>query len=178
MNKFIIITVLVSVIIVSSLFIGELFKKATGKSKLKSQANKNLLVIFILTVQSSYSRNIEEPVKNVPDTIQFWIPLNIQEIWRIRTYAIDHDIHVYQVKLNQSLDSPVNFAVQSTQKSYSDIIKEVRVIEIIEVNNTDEVKNAFAKANLPPNLELKGPIVFWNPDNAKYKSISTPMQVK
>jgi hypothetical protein len=53
------------------------------------------LVLAILTTESSYAQNVERAATAVPDTIQFW--LTPEKQWRIRTYAIDHDIHVYGV---------------------------------------------------------------------------------
>ena len=59
---------------------------------------RGILLPAVLTVKSSYSREIETALENaddVPDTLQGWF--GNSGSWRIRTYALDHDIHAYQV---------------------------------------------------------------------------------
>ncbi len=59
---------------------------------------RGILLPAVLTVKSSYSREIETALENaddVPDTLQGWFGNGGS--WRIRTYALDHDIHAYQV---------------------------------------------------------------------------------
>ena len=53
------------------------------------------LILFILNVESSYAQNIERPRETHPDTIQFlWVD---GEAWRIKTYAVDRDVHVWSL---------------------------------------------------------------------------------
>jgi hypothetical protein len=57
---------------------------------------KATLVIFFLTVQSSYSDNSEEAAtEQAFDTVQFFQSENSG--WRIRTYARDQDVHVWSL---------------------------------------------------------------------------------
>jgi hypothetical protein len=59
---------------------------------------KGTLLLTILNIQSSCARDLEETVVDascVPDTLQWWI--GSEEAWRIRTYALDHDIHTYSI---------------------------------------------------------------------------------
>ena len=52
------------------------------------------LVIFFLTVKSSYSADTEEPATDEAfDTIQFFE--SGTGGWRIKTYAMDQDVHVW-----------------------------------------------------------------------------------
>ena len=50
-------------------------------------------------MKSSYSHEIEADLEknadDVPDTLQWWF--GNAASWQIRTYALDHDIHAYQV---------------------------------------------------------------------------------
>ena len=57
--------------------------------------NAFTLILAVLTVESSYLQEVERPTKNVPDTVQFWFTPDSQ--WRIKTFAIDHDIHVHRI---------------------------------------------------------------------------------
>ena len=57
--------------------------------------NAFTLVLAILTVESSYVQEIERPATRVPDTVQFWFAP--ESDWRIKTFAIDHDIHAYRI---------------------------------------------------------------------------------
>lgn len=59
---------------------------------------RGILVLAVLSVKSSYSRNLEIALQredDVPDTLQWW--LGRDACWRILTYALDHDIHTYFV---------------------------------------------------------------------------------
>jgi hypothetical protein len=51
--------------------------------------------LAILTTESSYAQELEQAATAVPDTLQFWLAPESQ--WRIRTDAVDHDVHVYDV---------------------------------------------------------------------------------
>src|SRR5216684_2122170 len=54
-----------------------------------------ILVLALLTVESSYTQNIERPASKTPDTLQFWIAPD--GTWRIKTYAIDEDVHIHRL---------------------------------------------------------------------------------
>lgn len=54
-----------------------------------------ILIVGLLIIQSSFIENYEKEAENVPDTVQFW--LTNESAWRIRTYAPDHDIHIYSM---------------------------------------------------------------------------------
>lgn len=54
----------------------------------------NKLLVFQLAVQSSYTDNVEhEADGNQFDTVQWWF--SESETWRIKTFAIDQDIHTH-----------------------------------------------------------------------------------
>ena len=73
------------------------------------------LIVAILSIESSYLDEVERPVKDVPDTVQFWLTSASQ--WRIKTYAIDHDIHVHRLGGEQSATRlSVDFAKRNIEK--------------------------------------------------------------
>lgn len=60
-------------------------------------ATAGTFVIGILTIASSHKDNVAQPATKVPDTVQFWLPGS--SAWRLRTYAVDHDVHTYAMGL-------------------------------------------------------------------------------
>lgn len=131
------------------------------------------LVLTILTVQSSYLREVEEPLNDaavVPDTIQWWIAPSGS--WRIRTYALDHDIHTYSVG---DVNGLTDLALANAQKHYGDVIRSQHVIEFRDCLDAAEMSAAFREAGLEPRLEVAaGRFAFWKPDEGKYHTQSEP----
>ena len=79
------------------------------------------LLLAILRIKSSYSRNIElrlEETDGVPDTVQWWFDNN--GCYRIRTYALDHDIHVWDI--GHSPKATLELARTNNSKHYADVI--------------------------------------------------------
>ena len=131
------------------------------------------LVLTILTVQSSYLREVEEPLgvsAGLPDTIQWWVaPMGS---WRIRTYAIDHDIHTHSLG---TADNLVELALENVQRHYGDVIQSQHIIELANCLNTDETSRAFQAAGLKPYVEIAaGRFAFWKPDDGHYHTQSQP----
>ncbi len=135
---------------------------------------KNKLVIGILTVESSYAQSIERPSRGVPDTVQFWI--NPGQVWRIKTYATDHDIHIYDLgDLGKMKDCPTEFAQENIQKHYGDVLASSVVLEFPDVTDTNAVRRVLAQHRLNGSLEVaKAGFAFWNPDDGHYTSKTTP----
>jgi hypothetical protein len=76
---------------------------------------RGILVLAVLTIKSSYSQNVELAVSDaddVPDTIQWW--LGVGGCWRLRTYAIDHDMHSY--KIGNSSQTTLELAKQTIKR--------------------------------------------------------------
>jgi hypothetical protein len=132
------------------------------------------LVIGVLTIQSSYARNIEEAATDVPDTIQF--ALSSAGNWRVRTYAMDHDIHTYDLggpAYAQRLDE--RFAVDHIKKHYSDVTASVSVFTFRDPSDEPVVQSVLAEHGLRGTLEVSsGGLAFYNPDGASYRTQSTP----
>ena len=135
---------------------------------------KGTLVLAILRVKSSYIAETEEPLEDgddVPDTLQWWITSD--RAFRIKTFAVDHDIHIHG--LTKGGSSIVEMAVANNSKNYGDIIARQHVIELEDCNDACAVAKAFGEAGLPASLEVEArQFAFWKPDDAEYKTQSRP----
>jgi len=135
---------------------------------------RGILVLAVLTIKSSYSQNLELAVSDaddVPDTVQWW--LGGGGCWRLRTYAIDHDIHSY--KIGNSSQTTLELAQTNNQKNFGDIIKAHHVIHFVDRADPSEVAAEFGRIGLCPRLEIStGRFAFWKPDDAVYSTKSTP----
>lgn len=131
------------------------------------------LVLTILTVQSSYLRDVEQALVSeaeTPDTIQWWIAR--AGSWRIRTYGIDHDIHTHSIGNSGNL---TDLALLNAQKHYGDVIQSQHVIDLTDALDPDAVVAAFRPTGLKPRLEIAaGRFAFWKPDEARYHTQSQP----
>jgi hypothetical protein len=133
-----------------------------------------ILVLAVLTTESSYASEIERPATAVADTVQFWF--GSSGAWRVRTYAIDHDIHVYQVGASGA--SPT-FQPQSAEahikKHYSDVLAKLVVLRFKEPNDKAEVEQILAVQGLSGTLEVApAGFAFYNPDSVQYETKSEP----
>jgi hypothetical protein len=134
------------------------------------------LVLGILTIRSSYARQIELPLgadAQVPDTLQWWITATGS--WRIRTYAIDHDIHTHQVDGNR--DDVLALAFEGNRKHYGDVLAAEHLVQFTDCQSSSEVRDKLRAIGLEPGLEVAaGRFAFWKPDDAKYSSKTSPLQ--
>jgi hypothetical protein len=132
---------------------------------------RGILFLTILAVRSSYIREIEEPLEasnDVPDTIQWWIAQSGN--WRIRTYAMDHDIHTHSIG-----EISLDFAMANTLKHYGDIIQAQYEVALDDCADQSSIEEAFRAANLNPRFDVSpNRFIFWKPDDARYHSQSTP----
>ena len=131
------------------------------------------LLLAILSVRSSYAREIEEPVQgNQPaDTVQWWISPTGN--WRIRTYAVDHDIHTHSIADSSELSA---LARANLLDHYGDVIQHQYEIVLSDTSDHAATSSAFRAAGLEPTGVEIAPdrFVFWKPDDATYRSQSTP----
>ena len=137
-------------------------------------AMQGTLVLAILTVKSSYARGIEEELAgagDLPDTLQWWI--GRETTWRIKTFALDHDIHTYSVEGGGS--ELVELARSNNLRNYGDVLGVQHVLELQDCTDRVEVERAFARIELAPRLEVAaGRFAFWKPDDAAYWSQTEP----
>ncbi len=132
------------------------------------------LVLAILSVESSYLNEVERPAKTVPDTVQFWFTPDSQ--WRIKTYAIDHDIHVHRINIaDEARRLTTEFAQNNIKKSYGDVTSEVLILEFPDPKNEAEVKRILRDKKLNGTLEeVKAGYYFYKPDSGNYHTSSKP----
>jgi hypothetical protein len=128
------------------------------------------LVIFFLTVQSSYSDNTEEPATDkVFDTVQFFE--SETGGWRIKTYATDQDVHVWS--LGDQVEDIVALARSNTEKHYRDVLSEGYILE--SDTGTDGLRRELADRGLSTHLEIsEAGFVFWSPEGTSYSTKSKP----
>lgn len=131
---------------------------------------KTILVIFFLSVQSSYSGNSELPATDDAfDTVQFYAGEGGS--WRVKTYAQDEDVHIWSLDPNAA--DIVSLARTNTEKHYGDVLAEGYVIETD--GGLDGVRRELEKRGLDANLELPpSGAVFWAPAGTRYRTKSTP----
>lgn len=131
---------------------------------------KTVLVVFFLSIQSSYSENSESAAtKAAFDTVQFYAANGIN--WRIKTYAKDQDVHIWS--LGENVTDIVALARANTEKHYADVLREGYVIETEE--GLEGVRRGLIERGLAPNLELPpSGAVFWAPEGTRYRTKSEP----
>jgi hypothetical protein len=136
--------------------------------------NKRILIIALLTIQSSYLEEMEKPAGDIPDTVQFW--LLPESAWRIKTFAVDHDIHVHNIaKLPKFSENCIDFFVSNIEKSYGDVIAAMHIIHFENYTDTDSVQSRLKENGLNPNLEVApAGFAFYNPDSGHYRTKSQP----
>jgi hypothetical protein len=130
------------------------------------------LVLAILNVRSSYIAETEEAIgdADVPDTLQWWLG---DQAWRIKTFAVDHDVHTYSCGPNKP--ELLELAKQNNLKHYGDVIAAQYVLEFSDCANAESVAAVLANAGLANRLEVAAPnFAFWKPDDARYRTQSKP----
>lgn len=129
-----------------------------------------VLVIFFLTVQSSYLSNSEaEATKDSFDTVQFVATDN--GAWRIKTYATDQDVHVWSI--GASPKNIVDLARQNTEKHYGDVLSRGYVIK--STAGIEGLRHELKKHGLSNDLEISElGFLFWTPAGSNYRSRSKP----
>jgi hypothetical protein len=105
------------------------------------------------------------------DTLQFWI--GPDKVWRIRTYATDHDIHAHN--LGDLGNRPTEFAREHIKKHYGDVLASTVVLEFPDLTDTNAVRRVLTQHKLKGSLEVtKMGFAFWNPDDGPYESKTRP----
>ncbi len=130
--------------------------------------NELILVVALLSTESSYKSEIERPATSLEDTIQFAIAA---EPWRIRTYAIDHDIHIYAIGARLEVRS----AEAHIDKHYGDILKKRYTLKFKNPKDSKEVARVLMDAGLKGTLVVApAGFAFYNPDRQQYRTQSEP----
>ena len=131
---------------------------------------RGILLLAVLTIKTSYSQNAEVAVEgadDIPDTLQWWFGGG--GCWRIRTYAIDHDIHTF--KIGNSAQTMLELAKKNNLKNYGDVIKAQHEIHFVNCADHSELLAEFGRIGLAPRIEISpGRFAFWKPDEPVYSS--------
>jgi len=146
------------------------FVASLGRSsRPEDEIPKGTLLIGVLTVQSSYKDNTETQAIKVPDTVQFWVLDSTA--WRIRTFAIDHDIHTHTLGLPKT--EPIAYFRSHIERKYGEVL--ARLVQITVADDSAHDRAVLEAAGLSGALE-RAPtgLVFWNPDGGRYRTQSTP----
>lgn len=134
---------------------------------------RGTLLLAILNIKSSYIRAVEEPVQSpedVPDTLRWWI--GEEQAWRIKTFALDHDIHTYALK---KVDNIIDVVSKNTGEHYGDVMDRHFLITIEDARDPASLAEAFSPTGLEPRVDYnKDRFVFWKPDQAAYWTQSFP----
>jgi hypothetical protein len=132
------------------------------------------LLLAILNVRSSYIEGMELPLATadlVPDTLQWWI--GPATAWRIRTYAIDHDIHIHEVAGHP--EEIIALAKENNRKHYAQIIEAEYSLTFVNCQDQAEVDKECRRIGIAPRLEIStGRFAFWKPDDVRYATRSRP----
>lgn len=133
---------------------------------------KITILIFFLNIESSYIQASETTVDGYGDTVQ-WV-IREDMMWRIRTFAVDEDVHVYQIdRRGKTRDALIEIASQNTLKHYRETITDELLInsETGVAGILEQLKAEGIDSRL--NEDVSG-LVFWSPDGSKYSTKSEP----
>jgi len=132
-----------------------------------------VLIIYLLSVEGSYAKNEEYSVEQFADTVQ-WV-LTEDDLWRIRTFAIDEDVHVIHANMEQhkTKSERVEIARQLTRKRYGDIV--YREVLLNSETGIEGIKEKLEENGLVAHLNVsqKG-FFFWAPPNTRYTTKTRP----
>jgi hypothetical protein len=132
---------------------------------------ETILLVFLLNIKSSYLLNKEEPSALQVDTVQF---LHLKgNAWRIKTFAIDHDVHVWHLGPMNSKDFEET-AFANTKRHYADVL--ASHVKITSRGDLAALEAKVTTTSLGGTLEIAKDkrFVFWVPALGHYKTKSTP----
>jgi hypothetical protein len=101
-------------------------------------------------ISFSPTLHVSRYADDVPDTRQWWF--GDGGCWRIRTYALDHDIHAYQIA--NSLQTTLELAKKNNRDNYGDIIQSQHLIHFVDCANPAELEAEFGRIGLVPWVEI------------------------
>jgi hypothetical protein len=153
------------------LTLASVLELASGSPAPRTKAPaRGTLVLGILTVESSYAEDIERPSRGVPDTLQLW--LGADRAWRIKTYAIDHDVHAHRLGLGPW---PAEWAREHIQKHYGDVLASLVILDFPDTTDRNAAQRVLTQHKLKGHLEIaKRGFAFWNPDGGQYETKTKP----
>jgi hypothetical protein len=132
--------------------------------------NQRTLAFAILDVRSSHiERRQELAERETPDTVQWWVGPDLT--WKIRTFAIDHDLHLHQVR-----GGDADFFLENTRREYDGLIRTLYKLEFEDYTDEAARDRVLREAGLRAGLEIaeEHGFAFWNPDQGVYRTKSYP----
>jgi hypothetical protein len=131
------------------------------------------LIVYILSVESSYSKNFERPAGERFDTLQWWI--GAHGAWRIKTYAVDADIHPYKIDAERPKEEFMQLAFDNSKKHYGDVVQKRIVIDVPAGASEASIAALLKKEGLRPEFEwVDAGYLLWLPDASKYVTKTKP----
>jgi hypothetical protein len=125
------------------------------------------LIVYILTVESSYSKNFERPAGEKFDTLQWWI--GAHGAWRIKTYAVDADIHPHYIDAERAKEEFIQLAFENSKKHYGDIVQKRIVVDVPAGASDASIAELLKKEGLRAEFEwVEAGYLLWLPDASKY----------
>ena len=139
-----------------------------------SNENGRILIVGLLNIETSYKDNTQAPAGEIPDTVQFWLAPDA--IWRIRTFATDHDIHIHNMgDLPQTSDDFTEPYIRHIAENYGDILTSVHVTIFPDYTDASDIEPQLRASELPGSLELTSEgFALYNPDEGLYETQSEP----
>jgi hypothetical protein len=129
-----------------------------------------LLIVARLTVRSTYAQNWEADADNGFDTVQFYLPGDGAPVFRVRTFAVDHDIHVHQLG-SMGSDAPPTLLAH-LERIFGDVTASVHSVALPHRSTQDLVDAGLTTGHLE--WAPQDAFAFWNPDGATYRTQSRP----
>ncbi|WP_162908132.1 hypothetical protein [Allorhizocola rhizosphaerae] len=130
-----------------------------------------LLVVARLTICSSYSQNIEQAAVESFDTIQFYLPAEGDLAYRIRTFGLDHDIHVHGLSGRSQLSEEIVRA--HLDRAYAAVTASLHTVALSRMSTVDLAEAGISCGELE--LVSDAGYLFWNPDAGHYTTKSEPI---
>ncbi len=134
-----------------------------------------VLLIARLTVCGSYVRDLAVPAEGSSfDTIQFFLPDEDPTAFRIRTFALDHDVHVHGLTaLHGTVEERVAELRAHLDRTDGDIVAGVDVVAVPNLNNRDLASAGITDGDLQAAPD--GAFAFWSPDGGRYATRAAPV---
>ena len=130
---------------------------------------ETMLIVFLLSIRSSYSRNEEIGATEAEfDTVQFYT--DGTDCWRIKTFAMDQDVHAWNIGKRDDL---LTLARTNTEKHYGDVLTETYILR--STSGLVGIRSELLDRGLDDHLEdSKAGFAFWTPAGTSYRTKSRP----
>lgn len=128
------------------------------------------LLVTRLTVRTSYVRSVALPAADTFDTIQLYVPDGGPSVYRVRTFAVDHDIHVHS--FGAAGWTIAGLRAHLDRRS-ADVMGQVHLVPLPHLDTRDLVAAGIRTGALEVAADLG--FAFWNPDGGRYRTRAEPI---